>query len=648
MKSGFGVLLFLLLLLPMAGFSNPAGSGDFQRRWSFASESSAIIYWQLGEISDAALSRVEYGVTERLGQSTETTRKPRWSQFHRLTGLKANVNYYYRMVVIDSLSGKASRSEIRQFSTREQSDALRIPGGLMDRPPYVLDRPGTRYVLTRDIIADGTAIEITADNVTLDLDGHTVVFGDDTDEIAYGVLVANRGGKTVIANGHIVQGRKSGEYSAAIVSRKAPQPLEISGISTDVQLRCAIPIDLTSGPPAEIHHNNIYSRVTELESRHQPGNTLLLVGGDPIYLSLRNVNIHDNLFTGGCHRGIHLREVVPSTGSDPRVEVHHNDIQHHQQYVNGYAIIPSAGSDIHHNKITSTGRAVHLNEEGIRVHDNYIETRGHMHLSDVPPRFRPFKHRLIELHGIKFEGRRVKNCKVFDNYVKIEQFPPRDSGGRGEPEDKALNGVYVRSQATAIGNGRLVDVAMDWEVGRWNGYLVKYAPESPPARIDSNDATTLYADFSPVSQQGYSIYMKWNYVPPTPLNIACYDPNAMNEVYGNTFIGLTHYRTTRHGDYGDSGQWATGIMFVAMNKGPAAADKYSVFIHDNNFVTNDLFLNSYTDVNMSVRIENNNFILVDSPLLTDRESRLRNLGEKLEQSIRLGGNTFDTAVLESN
>jgi len=83
--------------------------------------------------------------------------------------------------------------------------------------------------------------------------------------------------------------------------------------------------------------------------------------------------------------------------------------------------------------------------------------------------------------------------------------------------------------------------------------------------------------------------MKWEYVPATPLNIACYEPNAMNQVNSNTFVALTEYRQTRHGGYGDSGQWASSIYFVGMNKGPSQNGAYSIFIHDNQFISNDLF-----------------------------------------------------------
>ena len=63
--------------------------------------------------------------------------------------------------------------------------------------------------------------------------------------------------------------------------------------------------------------------------------------------------------------------------------------------------------------------------------------------------------------------------------------------------------------------------------------------------------------------------------------------------------------------YGDTGQWGTGIMFIGMGRGPSEPGKYPVYVHDNVFKSNDLFLNGNPAVNMNIRIENNTFILID-------------------------------------
>ncbi|TFG88755.1 MAG: hypothetical protein E4H17_01860 [Gemmatimonadales bacterium] len=609
--------------------SAAAADDSFARRWTYPSETSAVVYWQLDDMTKEALSRVEWGTTDALGQSTPATTSPRWGHLHRLTGLEPDATVHYRMVVVDPATKQETKSEILTLATRRRPDALRVPDQVKG-PPFVLDKPGATYILMRDVTAPGDAFVITAPDVTLDLDGHTVTFGNDTDKQVFGVNAQCKGPATV-CNGHLAQGARSGKYSAAVESRWIPEPREVFGISTDVHLPCAYPVrGFGACAGLHIHHNHLASRVTEVESRHYPGNDLLrldIQGG--------NIHVHDNLLTGGCHRGMGL------TGEGPNVEVDHNDVRHHQQYVNGYAFGAScAGLDIHHNRVTSHGRGVHLTAEGIRFHHNAMSLRGHQQLDDIPAKSRPFKHQIVELHGVKFEGRKVKNCTVHDNFVQITQELPRDSGGEGTPDDKLTSGVYVRSKATAVAAGRLTDSTQAWEKDRWKGYWVKYSPALPPARIAGNDATSLFGEFQAAEPGDYALYMKWQYVPATPLNIACYDPNARNEVYGNTFVALTRCGKTRHGGYGDSGQWAAAVYFVGMTHGPAAGDGYAIHVHDNRFVSNDLFVASQTPVNMTVRIEKNLFTLSTVPPPVEGHTPFRRLGADLEASIQAGGNTF--------
>lgn len=603
----------------------------FRRRWSFVSETSAVVYWQMDTISKSARSFLKYGETKGLGRQTEITKKPRWAHFHRLTGLKTGTTYYYRMVMEVPDSAKIIQSEIIRIMPVRNDTAIRIPDDMTGRQPYILDKDSSYYIVTRDFTASGTALEIAGRGVTLDLDGHTVTFGDDTPEQVYGVRFADPG-DSKLCNGRIVQGRRSRDYSAAITSLDRPVPTEICGISTDVHLPNAFPMMMTHANQMEVHHNDIYSRVTEIECRHYPGNALLRVysyGGD--------VHIHDNILTEGCHWGINVRV---SSRTAKNIEIDHNDIQHHQQYVNGYALATPGGALVHHNKVTSCGRGIHLNRDGTQFYSNYIDTKGHQQLSDYPARTRPFQHRLIELHGVKLEGSRVKNCKVFDNFVRITQPLPVDSDGQGDPADKMDNGVYIRSTARKITPGQLVDPAQNWEKDRWRYYYVKYDPDLPPAEITGNDAHTLYGKFEKVKPSEYTIYMKWSYVPPTPLNIASYDPEGMNEVYDNTFIGITHYKKTRHGDYGDTGEWATGIMLIWMKYGPAGPGKYSTYVHDNDFYSNDLFINTGTVVNMTVPIKHNTFTLLHKPFATERADRIRGVGPDFEKNVRAGGNVF--------
>ena len=623
--SGIGFLLHGSLL------AGDVPGDPFKRKWTYVSETSAIIYWQLEDISHSAYSYVEYGNTPDLGRKTATSSEPRWAHWHRLTGLEPGVTCYYRMVFMDPEDGLKTLGEMAQLTPEKKEHAVRIPADLPGSTPYRLDQKDAFYILTENIRAEGTAIEVLAPGVTLDLDGHTIVFGDNSPEQVYGVRFAGPG-KAVLCNGHIAQGRKSRDYSAAVSSLDRPVPTQVFGISTDVHLPNAFPLIMTHANAVSIHHNQIYSRVTEIECRHYPGNALLRIytyGGD--------IHIHDNLLTEGCHWGINVRI---SSRSARNIEINHNDIRHHQQYVNGYALSPSSGAHVHHNKVTSSGRGVHLTGEGTHFYENYIDTKGHQQLSDLPARTRPFHHRLIELHGIKFEGSSAKNCRIYNNFVRINQYLPVDSGGAGDPVDKMDNGVYIRSKAASIREDKIVDPGQNWETDRWRHYYVRYDPDLPPSRITGNDANTLFGDFSRTDPGEYSIYMVWEYVPPTPLNLACYDPNGMNEIYGNTFIGITHYREVWHGEYGNTGDWATAVMLIGMDRGPAEPGKYAAYIHDNQFFSNDLFFNSGWDVDMTIWLEDNTFTLLKEPFAIDRHNRIHDVGESFEEMIRESRNTF--------
>ena len=108
MKALYAGIVACLFALLQCG-SLQAAIGNFERTWAYASETSAVIYWQLGDIASSANSFVEYGESRNLGQETKHTTTPRWSQFHRLTGLDPNTTYYYRMVVVDSAGGNPGR-----------------------------------------------------------------------------------------------------------------------------------------------------------------------------------------------------------------------------------------------------------------------------------------------------------------------------------------------------------------------------------------------------------------------------------------------------------------------------------------------------------------------------------------------------------
>ncbi len=530
-----------------AGAAAPRAAGEFQGIWTHAGPHSAVVCWRMKDLADEATGYVEYGPTGKYGRKTPTTSEPRWAHFHRLGGLKPGSKVHYRPVLVRK--GRAVLGPAATFTTPAAEGWTPLPGKLTG-PPYVIDKPG-RYILTKDIAAGGSAITITAADVVLELDGHTVRFGMAKGKQAAGIQVRAEGPVTV-RNGRVVQGDESADYSAAVESRWKAFPREISAMTVTVHRPNGYPIKfLGRSSGAKVHHNLLTSRVTEIESRHYPGNGLIRV--DLGKGQGRPCLVHDNILTGGCHRGISVN------GETAGSKVYRNDVRHHAMYVNGYAIsLHAPGIEAYGNRITSTGRGMHLTRPDLNVHDNRLDIRGHATLDDMPARSRPFKKISVELHGIKLEGSKVTAAKVHGNFVRIRQPLP------------------------------------DGDV---------------------------------------------QYVPATPLNVACYAPAAMNEVYDNDIVALTHYRTERIGGYGRWGQWASAIHFVGMTRGPAPAGKYSAYIHGNRFVTNHLFASSGRPVTQTVRIEKNTFTLAKAPPPVPTKSRFRRIGA-LEQAIKAGGNTF--------
>ncbi len=644
-KSSFTrLVLVVIAALCLSGSALPAKAKNsakeqdktaFDAKWIYVSETSAVIYWRLAKINLSSLSYVEYGTTTNYGKRTKISREPRWAQFHRISGLQKSRTYHYRMVNVDPKTKKEFRSADATFRTKPLAGARRIPGRFKG-PPYVLSKPG-KYILTEDITAGGNAFEITGSDILLDLDGHTVTYGKTSNKQVNGVFIRAAGAVTV-CNGHIIDGERAGGYGAAIQGRYNAHPVTVYGIFTDVDRYCQYPMKFFGQcSNLDIHHNHLYSRVTEIESRHYPGNDLLRMDG-----MQGDCKIHDNLLTEGCHRGMLIgRSKKGKAGS---IDIHHNDIRHHQQYVNGYAFAASAaGADIHHNRVTSTGRCVHLCGDGIKFHDNWCDTSGHMILSDLPANSRPWKHQRVELHGIKFEGRNSKNIKVFNNFMRITQYLPTDSQGKGDPDEKAGNGVFIRSKATSAEADTITDSTMDWKPQRWKNYWVKYDANKPASKITSSSQDSLAGKFPGVKAGAeYTIYFKWDYVPATPLNVACYHPDANNEVYNNTIIARTHYKRSRRGGYGASGQWASSIYFVGMNKSASSTGKFSIYIHDNTFMSNDCFISGSASSGMNIRIEKNKFILLKDPAPTANKTAIldRKISRTILNAIKAGENTW--------
>lgn len=85
-------------------------------------------------------------------------------------------------------------------------------------PPYLLTEAGAQYVLEQDVTADGTAFAIQADQVTFDLNGHTITYGN--------------GPVITVPNHSFEQGTTGWDFSAAPNASVQPgtfvQPVQVA------------------------------------------------------------------------------------------------------------------------------------------------------------------------------------------------------------------------------------------------------------------------------------------------------------------------------------------------------------------------------------------------------------------------------------
>jgi len=259
---------------------------SFADVWTHASPTSAIVYWQSGNdarrVETAGQGYVEYGPTAGYGRRTDSFslppvcevvpekvrvfRKPSWSQFHRLVGLIPGAPCHYRMVHV-APDGTVTRGKDQVLTPDVVPQAIALPGKLAG-PPYVLNRANATYVLTADIAAAGTAFEIAADDITLELDGHTVVFGRADGDNFHGIRASGRTGLRLLG-GAIEEGSGRGRRRFPVFMQGC-RNVEITGISATYHGKDGQGILFSwQGEGSNVHHNVVDDRGTESTSRHQ-------------------------------------------------------------------------------------------------------------------------------------------------------------------------------------------------------------------------------------------------------------------------------------------------------------------------------------------------------------------------------------------
>lgn len=331
-------------------------SGRVSEAWTLVSATSAVLYWQT---ENRARSYVRFGLTDRCEQRTllseisAVSGQPYWTHFHRLTGLHPETQYFYRLVC-EATDGSTTSGEIRTFRTATPPHAVRVPDDLSG-PPYVLDRPHTTYLLTRDLTFPLGGLLIKADGATLDMDGHTLVYNDQPaqrppewnkrayEEHDFGIKVEGRV-RVKIMNGRIRQGRGASAGTAVGIGCNPLFSLaavnEIAGVEMAWSGCDVSGVVLYDSQSNHVHHCVLDDQGDGITDRHM---AIRAIGGN----------------VGGDYDH-NLVQATRQQGLCDGVRVEHNEVYLRSRATNSFAITPSAktGKPVHvaFNRIVGIGQ----------------------------------------------------------------------------------------------------------------------------------------------------------------------------------------------------------------------------------------------------------------------------------------------------
>ena len=314
--------------------------------WSYISERSAVMAWSTNL---PAKGYVEYGQSASYGNKSELPERFFYTHIHYLKHLKENTSYHYRLVSIDE-KGRRLMSEDRVFQTKNIPGAIHIPED-MGNPPYNLDRNNAVYVVTEDIVADRNAFNISANGITLDLGGHTVIHAnslindldyEDAEKSGTGIRMytgKEQSGLRIL-NGFIKQGKadNNSEYTPAkrmvhpseerkkLLGHNMSKGLnsieltncsdvEIAGITAEYRLSQTWGMQFTgSGGTFNIHHNICLDKGTLMFSRHGDGGSRSIgfrgADGKDIAHIHNDFTLHHNLIKRTRQNGINIAQKI--------------------------------------------------------------------------------------------------------------------------------------------------------------------------------------------------------------------------------------------------------------------------------------------------------------------------------------------------
>jgi hypothetical protein len=253
-----------------------------------------------------AISVIEYGETAAYGSHTDVSESYFYNHLHYLKNLKEGRLYHYRVIIRDN-SGATIALPDRTFTTKTfttevklyQKDFTHTAETGITAPGIWITEPGV-YVFMEDIATDGLGVNVKSNDVTIDLNGHTLAYDNGANPVPQGGQYNESGSwgiraglwnfvNTKLYNGVVKQGKTGtgGRGPVFLFHMGGATQNEIAGLTIDYYS------DQTPGMytgKGYIHHNLIYDRGSVITDRHMAVRALAAEPGastEVAYNSLR-------------------------------------------------------------------------------------------------------------------------------------------------------------------------------------------------------------------------------------------------------------------------------------------------------------------------------------------------------------------------
>ncbi len=420
--------------------------------------------------------------------------------------------------------------------------------------PVVLDQPNTTYILETDVIAQGSAFVIaySATGSQLNLNGHTVTFGNTSGDYRYGILLASHnyrddfwpdapasafGGQGAmyiqIFGGRVQQGAGGGSNCAAV---SGPGFVEIRDNELEVTGIDCRPIYLAWSKGATVSNNTILDRSLWVSNRHQGRASIDIEGGDVNAAFL----IEGNTITESPQWGIRVQRRTNEYSPTQPVVIRNNDISQNTVVTNGYGIgIHSGMTECYGNYVHPVnGRGIHLNTySGMEVYNNIVEVR----------EIGNSEYSYMYSHGINLEL--PSNAEVYDNTVTSIARHDSDTYYT-HPLTGVTNSTYSAGQS-----------------------LVINVAENSNCRVFNNHFIAIHEGGDQATNDHFADYASAFYIRRIP-------PNSDLELFGNTFESNSQLLGVSWDNAGDAILDLTHNLWVRNNT-PAGAHQFVESFHTN-------------------------------------------------------------------